>query len=131
MSEIPIETNFSGGLIAIAILLLLNGVLAMAETPLLSVRKTRLQNQFNKGDVKAGVVLKLTENPNQFLSVIQIGITSIDLLIGALTGATLGVWINMELERFPALEAYSEVISIVIGVLPVTYLSLEIGRAHV
>ena len=128
MSEIPIETNFSGGLIAIAILLLLNGVLAMAETALLSVRKTRLQNQFNKGDVKAGVVLKLTENPNQFLSVIQIGITSIDLLIGALTGATLGVWINMELERFPALEAYSEVISIVIGVLPVTYLSLVLGE---
>ena len=128
MSEIPIETNFSGGLIAIAILLLLNGVLAMAETALLSVRKTRLQNQFNKGDVRAGLVLKLTENPNQFLSVIQIGITSIDLLIGALTGATLGAWINMELEQFPALRAYSDIISIVVGVLPITYLSLVLGE---
>jgi len=128
MSEIPIETNFSGGLIAIAILLLLNGVLAMAETALLSVRKTRLQNQFNKGDARAGIVLKLTENPNQFLSVIQIGITSIDLLIGALTGATLGVWINMELERFPVMAPYSEVLSIVVGVLPVTYLSLVLGE---
>ena len=104
MSEIPIETNFSGGLIAIAILLLLNGVLAMAETALLSVRKTRLQNQHNKGDERAGIVLKLTENPNQFLSVIQIGITSIDLLIGALTAATLGVWINAELDNFPVLQ---------------------------
>ena len=92
MSEIPIETNFSDSLIAIAILLLLNGVLGMAETALLSVRKTRLQNQYNKGDVRAGLVLRLTENPNQFLSVIQIGITSIDLLISALTAATLGVW---------------------------------------
>jgi putative hemolysin len=128
MSEIPIETNFSGGLIAIAILLLLNGVLAMAETALLSVRKTRLQNQHNKGDARAGLVLKLTENPNQFLSVIQIGITTIDLLIGALTAATLGVWIAMELERFPALAEYSEIISILIGVLPVTYLSLVLGE---
>jgi putative hemolysin len=128
MSEIPIETNFSGGLIAIAILLLLNGVLAMAETALLSVRKTRLQNQHNKGDVRAGIVLKLTENPNQFLSVIQIGITSIDLLIGALTGATLGVWIDLQLEKFPALAEYSEIISILIGVLPVTYLSLVLGE---
>jgi len=128
MPEIPIETNFSGGLIAIAILLLLNGVLAMAETALLSVKKTRLQNQLNKGDVRAGIVLKLTENPNQFLSVIQIGITSIDLLIGALTAATLGVWINMELEKFPALAKYSELISILIGVLPVTYLSLVLGE---
>ncbi|MDO8752645.1 MAG: hemolysin family protein [Anaerolineales bacterium] len=128
MSEIPIETNFSGGLIAIAILLLLNGVLAMAETALLSVKRTRLQNQHNKGDARAGLVLKLTQNPNQFLAVIQIGITSIDLLIGALTAATLGVWINMELERFPALEKYSELISILIGVLPVTYLSLVLGE---
>jgi putative hemolysin len=128
MSEIPIETNYSGGLIAIAILLLLNGVLSMAETALLSVKKTRLQNQFNKGDVRAGLVLKLTENPTQFLSVIQIGITSIDLLIGALTGATLGVWINMELHKFPFLAPYSGIISIVVGVLPVTYLSLVLGE---
>jgi putative hemolysin len=128
MPEIPIETNFSGGLIAIAILLLLNGVLAMAETALLSVRKTRLQNQHNKGDERAGIVLKLTENPNQFLSVIQIGITSIDLLIGALTAATLGVWINMELDKFPALAKYSWIISLLVGVLPVTYLSLVLGE---
>ena len=128
MSEIPIETNFSGGLLAIAVLLLLNGVLAMAETALLSVRKTRLQNQHNKGDARAGIVLKLTENPNQFLSVIQIGITSIDLLIGALTGATLGVWINVQLEKLPSLAPYSEVVSILVGVLPVTYLSLVLGE---
>jgi putative hemolysin len=128
MPEIPIETNFSGGLIAIAILLLVNGVLAMAETALLSVRKTRLQDQHNKGSVRAGSVLKLTENPNQFLSVIQIGITSIDLLIGALTGATLGVWINMKLESYPALAPYSEIIGILVGVLPITYLSLVLGE---
>jgi putative hemolysin len=128
MSEIPIETNFSGGLIAIAILLLLNSALAMAETALLSVRKTRLQNQHNKGDERAGIVLKLTENPNQFLSVIQIGITSIDLLIGALTAATLGVWINTELRKFPALAEYSWIISLLVGVLPITYLSLVIGE---
>jgi putative hemolysin len=128
MSEIPIETNFSGGLIAIAILLLLNGVLAMAETALLSVKKTRLQNQHNKGDERAGMVLKLIENPTQFLSVIQIGITSIDLVIGALTAATLGVWINIQLDKFPALAAYSGIISILVGVLPVTYLSLVLGE---
>jgi putative hemolysin len=128
MSEIPIETDLTGGLIAIAILLLLNGVLAMAETALLSVRKTRLQNQHNKGDYRAGSVLKLTENPTQFLSVIQIGITSIDLLIGALTGATLGVLIDAQLEKYPALAEYSDIIGILVGVLPITYLSLVLGE---
>ena len=128
MSEIPIEVNFTSGLVAIAILLLLNGVLAMAETALLSARKARLQNQSNKGNKRAGIVLKLTENPNQFLSVIQIGITSIDLLIGALTGATLGVWINNQLEKYPLLAPHSEIIGLLVGVLPVTYLSLVLGE---
>lgn len=128
MSEIPIEINFTSGLLSIGILLLLNGVLAMAETALLSVRKARLQNQSNKGDVRASLVLKLTENPNQFLSVIQIGITSIDLLIGALTGATLGVWINGELDKFPVLQPYSAVIGLIVSILPITYLSLVLGE---
>jgi putative hemolysin len=128
MSEIPIEINFTYGLITIGILLLLNGVLAMAETALLSVRKARLQNESNKGDKRASAVLKLTENPNQFLSVIQIGITSIDLLIGALTGATLGVWVNAQLDKFPALASYSGVIGLLVGVLPITYLSLVLGE---
>ena len=128
MSEIPIEIHFTSGLITIAILLLLNGVLSMAETALLSVRKTRLQNDSNKGDARAATVLKLIERPNQFLSVVQIGITSIDLLIGALTAATLGVWINIQLDKFPVLAPYSGVISLLVGVLPITYLSLVFGE---
>ncbi len=128
MSEIPIETNFTGGLIAIAILLLLHSVLPMAETALLSVRKTRLQNRYNKGDLGAGAILKLLENPNQFLSVIQIGITSIDLFVGALTAATLGIAISEQVVRYPLLRPYSQAIALVIGVLPITYLSLVLGE---
>jgi putative hemolysin len=128
MSEIPIETNLTPGLITIAILLVLNGILAMAETALLSSRKARLQNESNKGSEKATLALKLTENPNQFLSVIQIGITTIDLLIGALTGATLGLAINNWLEQYEALKPYSSVIGLLLGVLPITYLSLVLGE---
>src|SRR5512141_1488459 len=116
MSEIPIETNLTPGLITIAILLVLNGFLAMAETALLSSRKARLQNESNKGNEKAALALKLTENPNQFLSVIQIGITTIDLLIGALTGATLGIAINNWLGQYAALQAYSGIIGLLLGV---------------
>ncbi len=128
MSEIPIENNLIAGLITIGILLLLHAVLPMAETALLSIRKAKLQNQSNKGDVRASAVLKLIENPNQFLSVIQIGITSIDLFIGALTAATIAVWVESLLTPFPALNEYSTVIGIIVGVLPFTYLSLVIGE---
>jgi putative hemolysin len=128
MSEIPLVIDLNAGLITIAVLLLLNGFLAMAETALLSVRKARLHHQSNEGDVRAGIVLKLTENPNQFLSVIQIGITSIDLMIGALTGATLGVWIDSQLNQNPVFEPYSGILSILVGILPITFLSLVFGE---
>jgi putative hemolysin len=128
MSEVPIEINITPGLITIGVLLILNGILAMAETALLSSRKARLQSESNKGNERAAIALKLVENPNQFLSVIQIGITSIDLLIGALTGATLGVWIDHQLERYESLQKYSEIIGLLVGVLPITYLSLVLGE---
>ncbi|MBI3174575.1 MAG: HlyC/CorC family transporter [Chloroflexi bacterium] len=128
MSEVSLTIDFNTGLAAIAILLFLNSILAMAETALLSARKARLQNQSNQGDLRAASALKLTENPNQFLSVIQIGITSIDLLVGALTGATLGLWINTQMDHFPVLEPYSEIIGLLVGVLPVTYVSLVLGE---
>lgn len=128
MSEIPLEINFTSGLVAIAVLIVVNGLMAMAETALLSARKARLQNESNKGNVRAGIALKLTENPNQFLSVIQIGITTTDLLVGALTGVTLGLWINVQLNKYPVLEPYSGAIGLIVGILPVTYLSLVVGE---
>ena len=126
-SEIPIQINLTPGLITIGVLLLINAVLIMAETALLSTRKARLQNEANKGNHRASIALKLTENPNQFLSVTQIGITTIDMLLGALTGATIGVWIDAHLNQYPVLEPYSAIIGLLVGVLPITYLSLVVG----
>jgi putative hemolysin len=128
MSEIPLEINFTSGLLTIAALIIVNGLMAMAETALLSSRKARLQNDINKGDARASIALKLLENPNQFLSVIQIGITATDLLVGALTGATLGLWVNEQVNQFPLLSPYSGVIGLIAGILPVTYLSLVVGE---
>ena len=128
MSEIPLEIDITSGLITIGVLLIFNAILAMAEVALISARKARLQGEINKGDARAGIALKLVEDPNQFLSVIQIGITSIDLMTGAITGATIGVWLNAQLDNIPFLQPYSEVVSILIGVLPITYLSLVLGE---
>jgi putative hemolysin len=127
MEEIPLNINLTPGLITIGILLIINAILIAAETALLSSRKARLQNELNKGDARAGIALKLTENPNQFLSVTQIGITTIDLLLGALTGSTLGIWIHTQLNGYPVLEPYSAVIGLLVGVVPITYLSLVLG----
>jgi len=73
-------SDFTRDIFIIIGLLILNGILAMSETALLSVRLARLHNLANKGDKKARSALKLAENPNQFLSTIQVGITLIDVV---------------------------------------------------
>ena len=121
-------SEFSTELLFIAFLIAMNNVLAMTEAALLAVRKARLQQRLNEGDKKAGLVLRLIENPNQFLSVIQIGITLIDVLTGAVTGATLAVVFARQFEKIPALAPYSESIGLATGVLIITYFSIILGE---
>lgn len=121
-------SEFSTELLFIAFLIAMNNVLAMAEAALLAVRKARLQQRVNKGDQRAGIVLKLVENPNQFLSVIQIGITLIDVLTGAITGATIAVIFARMLEKIPVLAPFSESIGLALGILLITYFSIILGE---
>lgn len=100
----------------------------MTEAALLAVRKARLQQRLNDGDHRAGVALRLVENPNQFLSVIQIGITLIDVLTGAVTGATVAVMLARQVEKIPGLSPYSESIGLALGVLIITYFSIILGE---
>ena len=120
--------EFSTELLFIVFLIAMNNILAMTEAALLAVRKARLQQRRNEGDIKAGLVLRLVNNPNQFLSVIQIGITLIDVLTGAVTGATLAVVLARKFEKIPALAPYSESIGLAIGVLIITYFSIILGE---
>jgi putative hemolysin len=121
-------SEFSTELLFIAFLIAMNNILAMTEAALLAVRKARLQQRVNEGDKKAGIVLRLVENPNQFLSVIQIGITLIDVLTGAVTGATVAVMLARLFEKIPALAPYSESFGLAIGVLIITYFSIILGE---
>ena len=116
------------GLISIVFLIAMNNVLAMAEAALLAARKARLQQRVNEGDRNAGIALKLIENPNQFLAVIQIGITLIDVLTGAITGATIAVVFTQFIEKIPLLAPYSTGIGLALGVLIITYFSIILGE---
>lgn len=72
--------------IAIAVVLLLvvlNGLFAMTELAVVSSRKSKLQSRAERGDRGARAALKLAEEPTQFLSAVQVGITLIGILAGA------------------------------------------------
>lgn len=70
----------------ILVLILLNGVLSMSEIALVSARKTKLETEAKKGNRGARTALNLSEEPDRFLSTIQIGITLIGILTGLYSG---------------------------------------------
>jgi len=112
----------------ILLLLVANGVFSMAEMAVVSSRKARLQQMANEGDDRAREALDLANDPNVFLATIQIGITLIGLLIGAVGEATIASRLAAILERIPALQRYSGTISFFLVVFFLTYLSLIIGE---
>jgi putative hemolysin len=115
-------------ILIIALLILINGILAMSEAALVASRKARLQNRVDEGDVASLTALKLIEKPNIFLSTIQIGITLIGVLSGAVGGATISEALAAELAKVPAISAYSEPISLGTVVLIITVMSLWLGE---
>jgi len=109
-------------------LVLLNGVFSMAEMAMVSSRKARLRHRAAEGRYGAEVALNLRENPHDFLSTVQIGITLIGTLAGAFGGATIAEELAAYLQRFPSISAHSETISISGVVLAISYLTLVIGE---
>ena len=119
-------------LIAIAVVLLLvvlNGLFAMTELAVVSSRRSKLQARAERGDRGARAALKLSEEPTQFLSAVQVGITLIGILAGAYGQATIAGELDRILEvAFPALTAYTEVFATALVVVCITYVSLIIGE---
>jgi putative hemolysin len=113
---------------AIFLLIVFNGILAMSETAMLSARKARLQQRINDGDHRAQLALKLAESPNRFLSTLQIGITVIDVLIGAISGAVSAELFIVWLAKVPVLAPFSEAIGVAVGVIVTAYFSIVLGE---
>ncbi len=77
----------------VAVLILVNGLLAMSELAIVSSRPARLKGMIDRQDAHAkgaACALALAANPGRFLSTVQIGITLVGVLSGAFSGATLG-----------------------------------------
>ncbi|BAQ59998.1 magnesium and cobalt efflux protein CorC [Geminocystis sp. NIES-3708] len=112
----------------ILLLTFANGIFSGSEIAVVSARKVRLEQLAERGDRKARVALKLANNPNDFLSTVQIGITLIGILSGAVGGATLAQRLKPVFDGIPILQPYSQGISVGIVVTIITYLSLVIGE---
>jgi putative hemolysin len=113
----------------IAVLTLLNGAFAMSELALTASRKVRLQNMADAGDKGALAALALLENPTQFLSSVQVGITSIGMLNGIVGEAAfsdgLSQWLQAQLATS---HRVSEVSATAVVVTVITFVTILFGE---
>ena len=86
-------------IIILLILIFINGLFVMSEIALVSARKSRLEHQAEKGDLKAKRALDLANSPEKFLSAAQIGITLIAILTGVYSGERFAVTLQPSIKK--------------------------------
>lgn len=115
-------------LFVIIILTLLNGFFALSEIALVSAKRSKIEHLASHGNKKAKSILKLLENPENFLSSVQVGITLIGIISGAYGGATLTDDMERYLTHFTFLQPHVRDISLVVVIGGITYFSIVIGE---
>jgi putative hemolysin len=109
-------------------LTLLNGLFALSEIAIVSSRRVRLQQLADQGRRGAVVALQLAEQPTRFLSTVQVGITSIGIMSGAIGEATVSARLQTAVSTVPILAPHAETIAFAIMVVALTYVSLIAGE---
>lgn len=112
--------------ILLLILTLLNAFFSASEMALVSLNRSRVEQKAEEGDKKFIRLLSVLENPNNFLSTIQVGITFISLLQGASLSASLGSVIASWFGDFVWAQTAGSVISLVF----LTYISIVLGELY-
>lgn len=115
-------------LLTILLLILLNGVFALSELALVSVRRARLVVLERRGVKGAGMARELSEDPQRFLPAVQIGITLVSVLAGVFGGARVAARLSTWLETVPAVASFAESLALAIVVVMTTYLTLVLGE---
>jgi len=100
----------------------------MSEIALVSARKSKLESQAERGDIRAKTALELSQNPEIFLSAVQIGITLISILTGVYSGERFSEQLEPSIAKINFLAPYADTIATIIIVILVTLLSIIFGE---
>jgi len=112
----------------LVILTLINGFFALSEIAIVSVRKSRLEEQAKAGIKNAQLVLNLRKQPEEFLSAIQVAITLVGIVSGVYGGVALAGHVQPWLAQVHALAPYAEGLSYALVIVVITYFSIVIGE---
>lgn len=115
-------------LLIIVLLVLGNAACSLAEIAIVGARKTKLQELAEEGNRGAVYALHIADNKEELFSTIQVGITTISILTGMFSGASLAGPLGEELAQIPEIAPYARTIAMTVVMVLVTYFSLIIGE---
>lgn len=116
-------------IVLIIVLIVLNGIFSAGEFAIVSSRKSKIKDIAKKNkERRADMLLEMKENPERFLSAVQIGITLCGTLASAIGGIISVHYIKPYISRIPYIGALDETLSVVIIVVILTYLFLVLGE---
>jgi putative hemolysin len=115
-------------IIILIVLVVVNGLLAMAEMATVSARPERLRRLAKGPSRAAAQALELSQNPERLLATVQVGITLVGVLSGAYAGVTVAEQLESRFAQVPWLSDHAELASVVIVVSAITLLSLVFGE---
>ncbi len=113
-------------LLLLGVLIFINAYFAAAETALISVNKNRLKILAQEGDKKSQLILDLLDNPNQFLSTVQVAITLAGFLASAAAAATMADRVSKFLSDLNI--PYPTQVAVFLMTLILSYFSLVLGE---
>ncbi len=115
-------------IVIILLLILVNGLFSMSEISVVSSRKSKLDAEAKKGNKTSKQILEVAENPDKFLSTVQIAITAVGLITGMYSGESLTAPLGELISRC-GLDLYSsQVIARFIIIIAITYVTLVLGE---
>ena len=109
-------------------LVAVNALFAMAEVALLTAKRSKLQKMVESGDRQAAAALELGEDPNRFLSTVQVGITTIGILNGVVAESALSAPVAVWLEQIGVSDTTSGWLASTLIVFIITYASIVLGE---
>ena len=116
-------------IILIVVLLILNGIFSAGEMAIVSSRKSKIKELMKSGENKrAQALFEMKENPERFLSAVQIGITLFGTLASAIGGVLAVKYVEPLFKNVPFIGHFADTIALVLIVFIMTYLFLVVGE---
>ena len=125
---VPSTTQLTGSamlvrLLSVLLLIAINAFFVAAEFSMVSVRRSRIKQLVDAGDVQARTVQALQQSIERLLSTTQLGITLSSLALGWIGESALAVLVAHWLSQLPLPDTYRQVLVHSVAI-PATFLLL-------